>query len=515
MKLKISNMRRLRYGSTSTAITAVVVAVIVLLNILASVLVDRFPATLDLSSDRVFTMSDESIAVAKKLEDELKIVVFLDETEFSNPTSGNANGIPEFDTVMKEFYHILKQYRTHSNDKVSYTFINPDQEPTKFAAYTAYEVEAGDILFINGDKSRKCTIDEMYSMDSSNYATTGSYTFESNVEKTLASIINTLCGGNEQIVQVLVGHEEDSEVINGLKSLYELNGYVFKENTITASQDFDKDAQVMLIAAPAKDYSNAEIQRVQKWVYNEGNYGRQLMVFTSPTADCPNLYEFLDVEYSIQVTDEILLETDFSRIQNYNQLYPMCDVSETVLTENAVSTAKVLTPQARRITTSLTANESGESLGYFGTTLTSYPESAQLIALSDLTGEAENKGDLVYEPDSSEYPLSSMVACIMNLHNNDTGTDVDGHVVVCGSPYMAYADIITNGNYYNEELLLDTMNSMTGAESTLAITTKKISEDTVVFTGTAQLVLGGIFIVALPVLLLVICLVVFLRRKNL
>ena len=76
----------------------------------------------------------------------------------------------------------------------------------------------------------------------------------------------------------------------------------------------------MLIPAPEKDYSAEELQRIQKWVYNDGNYGRQLMVFVSPTADCPNLYEFLKVEYQITVTDELIVETDYNRIQNYNSL---------------------------------------------------------------------------------------------------------------------------------------------------------------------------------------------------
>lgn len=147
------NLRRLRYGSTSTAITVVVIAAVVLLNIIVGIVAERFPVTLDLSANKVYSMSDESIAVAESVKDDLQIVVFMSEETFSNSTTGSSSGVPEFDTTMKEFYNILKQYRSHSDNRVSYSFIDPDQELTKFAAYSIYEVQAGDILFIYGNRA--------------------------------------------------------------------------------------------------------------------------------------------------------------------------------------------------------------------------------------------------------------------------------------------------------------------------------------------------------------------------
>ena len=511
------NLRRLRYGSTATAITVVVIAAIVLLNIIVGIVAERYPITLDLSANKVYSMSDESIAVAESVQDDLQIVVFMSEDTFSNSTTGSNSGVPEFDTTMKEFYNILKQYRTRSGNRVAYSFIDPDQEPTKFAAYSIYGVQAGDILFIYGDRSRVCSVSDLYTYDTSNYYTNGSYTFKSNVEKVLASNINTVtASSDEHIIQVLVGHEEDSNVIDGHKSLYELNGYTFEENTITASQDFNAKAEVMLIAAPAKDYTADEIKRIQQWLYNDGNYGRHLLVFTSATASCPNLYEYLQVEYKLNVTNEILLETDYARIQSYNQLYPMCDVPATDFTPKSESTAKVFTPQARRITTGLSEKSEDNAIGSYGIQLTDYPESANVIALEDLNSEADNLSEKVYTPDSSLYPLSSMIAYVQDSYNNETQSSTRATVVVSGCPYMAYDSMISSGNYKNEELLLDTINSMTGMEDTLSISTKSIEEDTVNFNNKTALWLGlGVFVIGLPIALLIVCLVVFLRRKNL
>jgi len=508
------NLRRLRYGTTSTAVTAIVIAAVVLLNVIVGIVADKYPISLDLSADKIYTLSEESVKIAEAIDKDLEIVVFAAESEFSNPTMGAQNSLPEFDTAMKEFYSALHQYKSHSKDKLTYSFIDPNQEPAKFAAYNDYEVANGDILFLCGERYKTCTINDLYELDTSNYSTTYTYGFESKVEKTLASNVYSLLGNGEQIVQVLVGHEEDANTVSGLKDLYELNGYAFEEISITGSAEFNKDATVMLIPAPAKDYSDEEIKRVQQWVYNNGDYGHHLMVYVNATADCPNLYEFLNVEYEIQVKDELILESDLNRLQNYNITFPMCDVPQTDYTANAVNTGKVFTPQARRLTTTL-GGKSEEDLAIetYSVQLTSYPESAQLITLQDLEG---GDSESIFNAKDDEYPLSSMLMTVIDSFNNNTQKSVNGTVTVSGCPAMAYGDFIKNGTYYNEDLLLDVANSITGNETSITISNKVLTSDTINFSEGTALWLGlGVFTIGLPLIVLIICLIVFLRRKNL
>ena len=314
---KMRNLRRLRYGSASIILTVVVIVAALLLNVIMDIVADRYPLSLDMSADKVFTLSDESVAIAKAVQNPVEIVIFVSEDTIANPTTGASAGLPEFDTTMREFYNALRQYRTYSGDKVTFHFIDPDQEPAKFAAYEKYGVTTADILFIAGERYKTCSIGDLYEIDDTNYYTYGIYEFYSKVEKVLGSNINNLQNDNDRIVQVLLGHSEDENTIAGLKSLYELNGYTFKNHTITSSAAFDEKAEVMLIAAPKQDYSDAEIKRIQEWMFNNGAYNRHLIVYVDPYASCPKLYELLDVEYGIQVTDQLLLETDDSRKFSY------------------------------------------------------------------------------------------------------------------------------------------------------------------------------------------------------
>ena len=504
--------RRLQYNAGFTATIVIAVVAVILLNVVVGIVADRFPVTLDISKDKTYTLSDQSVEIAEQVENKIELIIFTNKEVFENPTSQYS----ELDTILREFLNALKQYNNYSDGKVTYTFIDPSQEPQKFAAYSKYEVESGDMLFLAGERYKVASIaNNLYTMDTSSYNYTGTYTFESNVEKLLASNIYALSGGEEHIVQVLVGHEEDAYVIDGLKSLYELNGYTFEELTITGSKEFNKDASVMLIPAPAKDYSAAEINRVQEWVYNDGNYGRQLMVYVNPTADCPNLYEFLEVEYQITVTDELITETDLNRIQNYNYLLTMTDVGSTDYTINSTGKANVYTPLARRLTTTLPATLENDTIGSYAVSLTQYPESAKLSKLESLNN-AEATENTTFAAPEDAYPLTSMIVHAIDSYNNDAQTAVDGRVLVSGCAGMAYSDYIQNSSLKNEELLLDSLNAMTGIENAITISNKTIENETVTFTNATALIVGlGIFTIGLPVAMLVLCLMVFVRRKNL
>ena len=503
------NLRRLRYGTTSTIVTVVVIAAVILFNVIVGIVAERHPISIDLSADKVYTLTDSSKQIAKAVDKDVQIVVFYPESTFSSPNTGS----DELDTVLREFYNALRQYDSLSGGKVTYKFIDPEREPAAYAAYSKYDVQSGSILFLCGDMHKTSDLSSLYETEQSSYYSQATIS-ASKVEQVLGSNINVLTGGKEHVVQVLTGHGEDSDLISGLKSLYELNGYTFKELNIAGSAEFDENAEVLLIPAPSKDYSDDEIKRVQQWVFNDGSYNRGLYVFTNTTASCPNLYEFLKVEYQITVTDELLLETDFNRVYSNTSIYPFADVPDNEFTANSTSTGKLLTPQARRLTTTLEGPKDDGTLSTYGVKLTSYPSSARLIRLAD--AQSTESGSKTYKADDADYPLTSMIACVIDSYNNNTQQSAKGTIVVCGSPMMGISTVIKTNAFKNEDLLLDTINTMTGSEGTVSISTKSLKSKTVSFSGGTQLAVGiGVFTVGLPVVILIVALAVFIRRKNL
>ena len=62
---KLKMRKKLKYGSIATAVTAIVIVVVVLINILVSMLAD---VRLDLTSDKVYAVSEETIDYVKNLD---------------------------------------------------------------------------------------------------------------------------------------------------------------------------------------------------------------------------------------------------------------------------------------------------------------------------------------------------------------------------------------------------------------------------------------------------------------
>ena len=120
----------------------------------------------------------------------------------------------------------------------------------------------------------------------------------------------------------------------------------------------------VVIAAPSKDYTDDEIKKIREWMNNGGNLGRNLAVFVNYQADCPNLYEYLNVDFGIEVTNNIIIETDVNRQYAYNQYYLYGDIADTDYTGNSAGDKKALTMVTRQL---LTHRESDTSSTLFNT----------------------------------------------------------------------------------------------------------------------------------------------------
>lgn len=127
------NKRRLKYGSFATALTVFVIAAIVLMNIVATMLFDRFPITLDLTSGSIYTISEETAGYIESLEVPVSITVMATEEEYRS--------ISEFTAQTVE---LLKNYSQH-NGGISVSYVDRLSNPDFVAAYNV-ELNNGDIV---------------------------------------------------------------------------------------------------------------------------------------------------------------------------------------------------------------------------------------------------------------------------------------------------------------------------------------------------------------------------------
>lgn len=507
--------RHRKFRVLSTSLTIIVIVGIILLNVILGVVADRYPITIDMSSDKVFTLSDESKTVAESIDKDVEVVIFADVEDYFITLSEQlytyyytyygeeVNLSNEFERLSREIHTALAQLQTASDGKVTYSFIVPDQEPEKYAEYTKYNLGENNVLFISGERHRKTDLSTMCDMSSTSSVT-------SKVEKVLVSNIYALQGDDDRIIQVLTGHEEDTNTISGLQKLYELNGYLFEELLITGSAELNEKAETLLIAAPAKDYTVQEIQRIRTWLKNDNMRNRHLMVYINPTADCPNLYEMLKTDFHIEVTDQLIYESDPNRYHHDGEKYNFgiisADVEDTDYTGNSAGDLAVIMPRVRRLICDLPS--SSEGIAELGIPLTTHPDTAWVSRMGS-DGEKLTLAD-------DDYPLTSTIAYVFESFDDNTQAAATTTVTVCGSAEIAYNQYIQSSTLKNEDFLLDIIRSITGYEINISISSKVLDKDATTFTSDTQMVLGiWVFTIGIPAIVLTICLIVFLRRRSL
>lgn len=496
--------RRFRYGSMATAVTAVVTVLVVVLNVVVSLLADRFPINIDLTQNKLFSLSDNSVEIAKSINKDVQVIVFGSEDLYKNPNMGS--DYYQVEALYKEIYKALQQYTSYSGGKVTVKYEDLNLNPQLATQYTKYEVTSGDILLLCGDRYQKASFNDMYEISGDGY--TQAQTVSSKVEVALASRIKNVMRDTVQVITAFVGHEEDEDTVSALKSIYEANGYEFKELNLASSEEIDANTVAGLIVGPTKDFTAEEIERLQKWLDNDGKLDRNLMVFADFQAECKNLYEFLNVEYGLEVTDNLIMETSLTRTFRYSGYYPYADTADTEFTKDLSGSGNVLIPLTRQI---ITHKENNAENSLYNVPLITSPESAKLMKIKDATDEnASSEDDKSFAADA--YPINGMAAAVKWTYVDNE--QVKTNVILSGSSQIILA--ASQANVKNENVLISALNAMTGVVDDINVSTKSLERDTITFSDSTTLIVGlGVFTVGIPVIILVICLVVFLKRRHL
>lgn len=526
----LADGRKLRYGSLSVALTAVVVAAVVLLNIFANILDEKYPLTIDVSGTKMLSMSDTFKEFASSIDQKVHITVCIDEESMKTPNTG----IKELDLVLSQFYNDLKQLKSLSNGNVTYEFVDLNKDVKKAAALEQYEVQSGSILFKSGEQAQTATYSDLFTGDENfqqmmtqiqYYGDTEvtEYTLTSNVEQLLCTDIQIVQNANLHPITILTGHGEDEMLISGLTALLTKNGYEVKTLAInTKDTNFDPASTMAIIPAPSKDYTAEELTTLRSWVSNNGAMNHHLVYVVDYKSYLPTLSDFFADDYGIEVTPYWAAETSSGRmfasaadVGAGAAYFPLGDVADTDYTSAAEGAVK--TP----FCVSLNLLWSDDtSLAQYTKSIVDFPETCRQISLVDSFAyeEAQTKGDTsVVQPalqTAEKYPMSGMAysrrVAMVNGANASTGA------LVCGSSTMLSA-FLDDTSCDNEKVFLEALNGINGNAKGTFIPGKDVVSPHIDFgTPNAKKLIGiGIFTLGIPALLLVTCLVVFIRRKNL
>ncbi len=281
MKNKIA----LKGGSYSLVLTGIVLAILIAVNVLASVLPSTW-TQLDISSAKLYSITSNTKAVVNALEKDVTIYWVVQ--------SDKEDDIIE---------NLLAKYESLS-EHIEVVKKNPDVYPTFAQQYTSETVLNNSLIVECGDSSRYISYEDIYltEADMASY----SYTTSFDGEGAITSAIDYVVSEDHPKLYMTEGHGE-AEVSAVFAEQIEKQNIETVTFTLLNSDTIPEDADVVLIHAPASDISKEEKDMLAEYTKNGG----KLMVMAGPAEDgvLTNLYSLLG-DYGVEAEEGIVAEGD-------------------------------------------------------------------------------------------------------------------------------------------------------------------------------------------------------------
>lgn len=526
--------KKLKHGAMSTVYTIIVVAVVVLVNIIATILFDKYPITFDLTKGGKYSISEESQEYVKSIENEVTFKVFAPEDSFV--------AVNEY---TKQADEVLKRYCEY-NSNISVEYVDIDSNPDIVSDYSDLEIDSYSIIVetLSRDESGNVMKDESgedmkrvrqvslmdlieftdefeqqiasygdsygqsisaedYMLQMSggseiyalNMAVQYGVVGASTADQAFASALMGVTDPNPTVVSVLNGRDEAAD-ISYLKKLLTANGYTVKDVDIT-SEEIPSDTTLAIIPAPTSDYMEAEIRKVDEYISNDGKMGHNLMYIASfYQQETPNIDELLE-EYELAVGDGIVCESDTSHYYDA----PICtiaeDISDSFAGDIDTENSNIIVYASRPVKM-LKEGESGKM------NIEAYVQSTDNAYVADKTnGEPIENGKQIYAAMSSKASFG------------DNGDTTYSNVFVIGADSIVSDTYLRYNQFQNREYILSVLNGMTGKTTAGIVIEPKVISATL-FDITAEQIraLKIVFIGVIPLVTLGVGLFIWLRRKN-
>ena len=282
----MKNKTALKGGTYSIVLTAIVLAILVVVNIFAQALPSSV-TQYDISSTKLYSITSNTKVVVNALEEDVTIYWVVQ------------NG-KEDDVIEK----LLDKYDTLS-DHIKIKKKNPDIYPTFTQKYTSDEVANNSLIVECGDRNRYIAYSDIYVTSGSAYSGySGTTSFDG--EGAITSAIDYVVNSKQPKMYILNGHGE-AELSTTFSNQLTKENIETEEFSLLTTNEVPDDADFVLINAPSSDISEEEKNMLEDYFNNGG----KLLVMAGPveSGDLPNLYSLLS-DYGVKSDNGVVVDTD-------------------------------------------------------------------------------------------------------------------------------------------------------------------------------------------------------------
>lgn len=485
---KFMKSRKAKHGTVAMAITALVIVMVIVLNIIIGLLVNRFPdLELDLTSNNSFALQDDTIDYVSHLNNDVTVYILMEKDKFESQG-----------TYFVQAQKMLNKMASKSDGKMKIRYVDLTSNPSFTSNYPNVDWQsssANNIVLVESGKQYKVlTLTDCFEYDEQTYNYYGTYSFTgTKIEQAVVTAILNVTTDDKVVVDMIKGNNEQD--YSSLKSLLENNAYQVNEVSL-ATGDFDKDAKVAIMYAPSVDLDEKIVEKLSTWLSNDGKYGRSLIyVPTADMGEMPNLDDFLK-EWGMSIDRGYVFETDETALVNANSPYAFT-VSYGDYYKDNLKNSKIPVVVSESHAVNITDENTAHAL----------------LKTTDKAGVLPIDADKSWDYKDAITGNGENVAAEGVMTNEDKKSS---RVVVFGS-YIMFSDTIMKYNSFNNSAyFMNVINTIADKEDVgITIESKSIDNTELGITDVAtQNTMLVVFVIVIPIAILVAGFVFWLRRRN-
>lgn len=475
MKIK---SKKLKHGSLAAALTAAFLVIIVLVNIVAGLLIERFDISIDLTGEKIYEMSGQTISYLENYSEKTTIYVLADETVFKTAS-----------TEYGQAYEMIENFKKRS-EAITTEYIDLSVSPDFQTKFPNENFTTGDVL-VAGENGRykHLTSTDLFQQnyDSATYQVTE---ILSTVEQSVAGALEYVSGANPASAVMLTGHKESS--FDALSELLTKNNYTVSSVSLL-NGTIDQDANLVVIGAPTVDYTADEIAALETYLNNNGQFGRSIVYIASAAQpDLPNLEAFL-LKWGIQLESGLVLEYDQNLLYQY-QNEPFVFAGQNVYTDRLTNpNLQILAPNLKP----MRAVDPTEA----NVTTTSIMQTSDTVALRPSDAS-----------DSWSATKNDLTTFEVALAAEKTSNGATSRIVVFSSAELF--ELLDASTLNNGSFVLSVLNTAADKKSDLQIVSKSLTPSLLNISHFQMLLCMVVFVILIPAAVLAAGLIVWLGRRN-
>ena len=531
------NKKKLKYGSVAVVITVVFIAVVVFVNLIAEILTDKKNLKLDLTAQKYYEVSQDTIDYIKDIKKDVVIDVMYQKENF------------EKSSYMKMVLETLNKYQQNS-DHIEVEFHDIVSEPdviNKYSDVYSGTIQQGSIVVACGDRVKVISsIDDLFTIDTSSYYQTGSSTITGyKGEQELTSAVMSVTDANPKKAAFITGyngssiyHSYNSNAVNSLYNLMNKNGYEISQIDILNDDLSPDDYDIVVLPAPVNDLTTDCISKLDDFLYNGGKLDRNMIyiadIFQYKT---PNIDDFLE-NWGIEVGDSVVYESNADKNQKVtistgSAEAPIVSSVDDDFTSGLSNTKlPIVAPVSRNINLLFDANVDRTTDSLLQTSDTAYLYPLNMKSVDEAKAEAaeqeqaasdaensteateeETEATTKFDTETAEKATQNVMALAKktNTENNETHTN---NLLVIGGISLVDPNLTSSATYNNAEFIVNAINQICGKENGIIIAEKSLTQTTIDITAAQITTIRRIIEYVIPLIVIAAGVFVNAWRKN-